>query len=508
MKNQVIIILDFGGQYKELIARRIRECNVLSYILPYTTPIEEIKKYNPKGIIFTGGPNSVYLDNSPKCDMEIFSLNIPVLGICYGAQLITYLFGGKVEHASISEYGQTETFIDNTSPIFKSLDTKLNLLMSHTDRIVSLPDGFDKTSYTINCPIASFENLNLNIFGVQFHPEVEISQNGIDIIRNFLYNICKVNGDYTIDNYLAYQIEQVRKKVGSKRVLLGLSGGVDSSVCAALLERAIPNQLVCVYIDHGFMRKGETEELKVVFENRKLDFVQIDAKERFLNKLKGIKDPEQKRKIIGNEFVLAFEDAAKNLGNPSFLAQGTIYPDVVESGKNKSAVIKSHHNVGGLPENMNFEGVIEPLSGLFKDEVRKLGKLLGLPDSLILRQPFPGPGLAIRTIGEITNEKLTILKEADAIVREEISKSCDNCNQYFAVLTDTKSVGVIGDFRTYDYVLAIRAVTTTDFMTCEYSKISYDVLSKISSRLTNEVHGISRVVYDITNKPPATIEWE
>lgn len=508
MTNQVILIIDFGGQYKELIARRVRECGVLSYILPSDTTIEEIKKKNPIGIIFTGGPNSVYDEKSPKCDRELFNLNIPILGICYGAQMIAYLSGGKVIKADVSEYGVVDCQVDKSSVIFNSLDSEQKVLMSHTDRIDYLPDGIKTIAYTKDCKIAAFQYENKNIFGVQFHPEVENTVNGKKIIHNFLYNVCHANGDYSIKDYLNSQIESIKQKVGNENVLLGLSGGVDSSVCAALLAEAIPNQLICLYIDHGFMRKNETELVKKAFSKRNLKFIQVMAEDRFISKLKGVTDPEAKRKIIGNEFVRVFEDESLKLGNPSYLAQGTIYPDIVESGKNKSAVIKSHHNVGGLPSDMKFKGVIEPLAGLFKDEVRELGKLLDLPPELINRQPFPGPGLAIRTIGEITKEKLSILREADFIVRDEIEKSGEKSNQYFAVLTDSKSVGVVGDFRVYDYVLAVRAVTTNDFMTCEYTRLSFDLLTKISKRITNEIKGISRVVYDITSKPPATIEWE
>lgn len=509
MKNQLVLILDFGGQYKELIARRVRECGVYSLIKPCDTTVEEINKLDPIAIIFTGGPNSVYLDDSPKCDKEIFSLGLPLLGICYGAQLITYMLGGEVKPCGKSEYGRTNASLDNESLLFEGMSSAEKVLMSHTDLIARLPDGFKATGSTDGCPYAAFENEKKKIYGVQFHPEVEITVNGTKMLRNFLYNVSYAKGDYTMDDYLQKQIAEVREKVGNKRVLLGLSGGVDSSVCAALLSEAIPGQLVCIYIDHGFMRKNETDCIKEVFEKRSLDFVAVDAKERFIKRLEGITEPEAKRKIIGEEFARTFEDEAKKHGHPEFLAQGTIYPDIVESGKNKSAVIKSHHNVGGLPKDLGFEGVIEPLAGLFKDEVRKLGVMLGLPDSLVNRQPFPGPGLAIRIIGEITDEKLNILREADAILREEIGKSrAKKPNQYFAVLTNTKSVGVIGDFRSYDYTLALRAVITSDFMTCEYARLPYRLLTKISSRITNEVKGINRVVYDVTSKPPATIEWE
>ncbi|MEA4832440.1 MAG: glutamine-hydrolyzing GMP synthase [Oscillospiraceae bacterium] len=509
MKNETVIILDFGGQYKQLIARRVREQNVYSVILPCDASIETIKAYNPIGIIFTGGPNAVYMPDSPMCSAQIYLLGIPMLGICYGMQLMCHMLGGKVESCVSSEYGQTQLELKNTGcPIFKELSGSQTVLMSHTDMVTKLPEGFISAANTASCLNAAVYDEKRSFYGVQFHPEVEETKRGKEILHNFLYEVCHASGDYSMDDYLKTTVDEVRAKIGNEKVILGLSGGVDSSVCAAILSKAIGEQLICIFVDHGFMRKNEGDEIESVFSKRDLKFVRVDASERFLSAISGISDPEKKRKTIGRLFVEVFEEQASKFNDAKFLAQGTIYPDVIESGANHTATIKSHHNVGGLPEHTRFSGIVEPLRGLFKDEVRNLGRLLGLPDFLVNRQPFPGPGLAIRIIGEITREKLDILRDADAIFREEMKRSRVKASQYFAVLTDLKSVGVMGDFRTYDYTVALRAVKTNDFMTCEYAPLSHKLLKKVSSRITNEVKGVNRIVYDITGKPPATIEWE
>ena len=508
MANQRVVVLDFGGQYKELIARRVRECGVYSTIEPGNTPVAKLWDIAPIGIILTGGPDSVYKESAPKCDREIFNMGIPILGICYGVQLMAYSTGGEVVPCSVSEYGRTKLTIDNSCPMFYGLEKDQIGLMSHTDQVGVLPKGFKSAANTKTCPNAAIFDKKRKLYGTQFHPEVENTPNGTKIIHNFLYEICGAVGDYNIADVEAKMIAQVREQVGKDDVILGLSGGVDSSVCAALLAKAIPGQLHCIFVDHGLMRKNEGDEVEAAFADKDLHFIRVNAENRFIKALAGVTDPEQKRKIIGTEFVRVFEEEAKKLGKVKFLAQGTIYPDVIESGANNSANIKSHHNVGGLPKDIGFSGLVEPLRGLFKDEVRKLGHQLGLPKSLIKRQPFPGPGLAVRVIGELTKEKLDILRDADAIFRYEMERSQCKADQYFAVLTNTYSVGVVGDFRNYGYVVALRAVRTTDFMTCEYAKLSHQLLSKVSSRIANEVHGVSRVVYDVTGKPPATIEWE
>lgn len=508
MENQTVLILDFGGQYKELIARRVRECKVYSIIKPGDISVDEIKKLAPIGIILTGGPNSVYKADSPHCDKKIFELGIPVLGICYGTQLLAWSVGGKVEPCTVSEYGKTKMTVSPSCALYKGMDKEQIGLMSHTDRITVLPEGFRSVASTKDCKNASIENKKRKLYGMQFHPEVESTPNGTKFIKNFLYEICGAKGDYDLKNLQKQLIEKIREQVGDNHVLLALSGGVDSSVCAALLSKAVPGQLHCVFVDHGLMRKNEGDEVEAAFKDKDLNFIRVNAKDRFLSALKGVTDPEEKRKIIGAQFIEVFKSERNKLKNVKFLAQGTIYPDVIESGGSKAATIKSHHNVGGLPKELGFTGLVEPLRGLFKDEVRKLGRQLGLSKAYVDRQPFPGPGLGVRVMGEITAEKLEILQEADAIFREIIIKNKVKSDQYFAVLTETRSVGVVGDFRTYGYTVALRAVKTSDFMTCEYTPVPHKILGQASSRIVNEVAGVGRVVYDITGKPPATVEWE
>ncbi len=511
MNHQLCLILNFGGQYNQLIARRVRECGVYCEVISRKTPIEEIKKRKPTGIIFTGGPNSVYAENAPRIEKEIFELDIPVLGICYGCQLMAYTLGGTVSTAEMREYGKTETNYDIQSKLFNNLPETGISWMSHTDYISKLPDGFKSSAHSDSCPAAAIENEDKKLYGIQFHPEVNHTENGVAMLKNFLYNVCGFTGDWSMENYVKTAIADIRAKVGDKKVLLALSGGVDSSVAAALLSKAVGNQVTSIFVDHGFLRKNEGDEVEQAFADWDINFIRIDASKRFMEKLKGISDPEQKRKIIGAEFINVFEEEAKKIGTVDYFVQGTIYPDVIESGDDdEAAVIKSHHNVGGLPDHVDFKEIIEPLRLLFKDEVRKLGTELGLPYELVSRQPFPGPGLAIRIIGDLDENKVKTLQEADYIFREEIAKAGMNkdIHQYFAVLTNTRTVGVMGDARTYDYVLALRGVTTTDFMTADFAKIPYDILEKISARIVNEVKNVNRIVYDITTKPPASIEWE
>lgn len=505
--NQTVIVLDFGGQYKELIARRVRECGVYSVIKPGDTPLKKLLELNPIGIITTGGPLSVYGEESPKCEPGLFKSGIPVLGICYGFQLMSYMLGGEVSSCDVSEYGPTKAKLKTSSVLFEGMKTTQNVLMSHTDYVSKPPKGFKVIAKTDNCPCGAIENPDMKLYGVQFHPEVEHTENGTRLIHNFLYNICGAVGDYTMDDYIERQVAEIREKVGNDRVILGLSGGVDSSVAAALISRAIGSQLTCIFVDHGMMRKNEADEVAAAFKDMPLNLRMVDASELYLSKLKGIRVPERKRKIIGKLFIDVFTEEEKKINGVKFLAQGTIYPDVIESGNKKAATIKSHHNVGGLPKKLGFE-LLEPLRGLFKDEVRAVGRKLGLPDYLVDRQPFPGPGLAVRVIGDLTREKLDILRDADLIFRQELEASGEKASQYFAVLTGNRSVGVMGDGRTYDYTLALRAIITNDFMTGTFAPLSYELLSKVSRRITNEVRGVNRVVYDITDKPPATIEWE
>ena len=510
MTHQTILVLDFGGQYNQLIARRVRECGVYCEVHPFYKAAEKIAALRPIGIIFTGGPNSVYEKNAPTVDPSIFSMGIPILGLCYGCQLMAQLLGGKVSGAPNKEFGKTRARFSASSPLFNGLPAESIVWMSHNDFVSQLPLGFWSTGTTASCPTAAMEDPSRRLYGLQFHPEVLHTEQGGQMLKQFLFSVCSASGDWNMGNYAKNAIAGVREKVRDGKVLLALSGGVDSSVAALLLEKAVGGQLTCIFVDHGLMRKDEGDQVETAFSGTKLNFVRVNAAERFLRRLSGVSEPEKKRKIIGEEFIRVFEEEAKKIGKVDFLAQGTIYPDVIESGTGEAAVIKSHHNVGGLPDFVDFKEIIEPLRPLFKDEVRALGQELGLSEDLVWRQPFPGPGLAIRIIGEVTEDKLETLREADWIFRDELAKAGLNreINQYFAVLTSLRSVGVMGDSRTYDYTLALRGVRTTDFMTADWARIPYDVLETVSSRIINEVRGINRIVYDITSKPPATIEWE
>lgn len=514
MDREMVIVIDFGGQYNQLVARRVRECNVYCEIYSYKTDIEKIKAMNPKGIILTGGPNSCYELGAPSCTDELFNLGIPVLGLCYGAQLMMHVLGGKVEKAPVREYGKTEVMVETSSPLFTDVTPNTICWMSHFDYISKVAPGFDICAHTADCPVAAAENRDKNLYAIQFHPEVLHTQEGTKMLSNFVRGVCGCSGDWKMDAFVENTIKEIRAKVGNGKVLLALSGGVDSSVAAGLLSRAIGKQLTCVFVDHGLLRKNEGDEVEQVFGPNgqfDLNFIRVNAQERYYSKLAGVTEPERKRKIIGEEFIRVFEEEAKKIGAVDFLAQGTIYPDVVESGLGgESAVIKSHHNVGGLPDYVDFKEIIEPLRNLFKDEVRKAGLELGIPEKLVFRQPFPGPGLGIRIIGEVTAEKVRIVQDADYIYREEIAKAGldRSIGQYFAALTNMRSVGVMGDERTYDYAVALRAVNTVDFMTAEAAEIPFDVLQTVMSRIINEVRGVNRVFYDLTSKPPGTIEFE
>ncbi len=513
MNRELVLVIDFGGQYNQLIARRVRECNVYCEVHPCTISVDKVKEMNPKGIIFTGGPNSVYGENSPLIDKAIFELGIPVLGICYGSQLMSHMLGGKVATAPVSEYGKTEVKVDVTSKLFDGVSPSTICWMSHTDYIEKAPEGFKIIGHTPVCPVAAMECADKNLYAVQYHPEVMHTKEGNKMLSNFVYNICNCAGDWKMDSFVERTIEEIRAKVGNGKALCALSGGVDSSVAAVLLSKAIGKQLTCVFVDHGLLRKNEGDEVEAIFGPEgqyDLNFIRVNAQERFYAALAGVEDPETKRKIIGEEFIRVFEEEAKKIGTIDFLVQGTIYPDIIESGLGDSAVIKSHHNVGGLPEYVDFKEIIEPLRLLFKDEVRKAGLELGIPEKLVYRQPFPGPGLGIRIIGEVTAEKVRIVQDADYIYREEIAKAGidKEIGQYFAALTNMRSVGVMGDERTYDYAVALRAVTTSDFMTAESADLPWEVLGKVTTRIVNEVKGVNRVFYDCTGKPPATIEFE